>query len=305
MSRRTQTTALAGILGLIGWPSGLSLAHADCASPPTRVLWASPADGESGVALDADLLLITEGWPVEEVRADDRLLSPGALPGLYDLGPLEPMTRYTITVAFVHSAAQGGEPAEPVELSFTTGADEATHDPSDVAVTAMTERTLPFDEAIDCEDVLYVNSCFDTGPPVLQSFAVEAEPVLWIIESIRVDDGGHQFQALPADCGPPRQLTWGRDDSNRSYIVHAIGVDGSVVSSDEIEGPFHTPAMPPASTPEQPDAGTGPGPESASGCAVTTIGSHAPSAAIAFWLALLALRRRRVRRARARLRHPA
>jgi hypothetical protein len=78
MSRRTQWTVLAGILGLLGWLARPSLAHADCASPPTRVLWASPADGESGVALDADLLLITEGWPVEEVRADDRVLSPGA-----------------------------------------------------------------------------------------------------------------------------------------------------------------------------------------------------------------------------------
>jgi hypothetical protein len=229
------------------------------------------------VALDADLLLITEGYPVEEVRANDRLLPPGELPGVYDLGPLEPMTRYTITVAFVYSAAQERDPMEPVELSFTTGAADASYEPSDVVVTAMAERTLQFSEAIDCRDVLYMNSCFDTGPPVLQSFAVDAEPVLWIIESIRVDDGGHHFQGLPADCGPPQQLTWGRDDNNRSYIVHAIGVDGSVVSSDEIGGPFETPAML----------------DTASGCAVTTIGAQASSATVASWLALLALRRRR------------
>ncbi len=32
-------------------------------------------------------------------------------------------------------------------------------------------------------------------------------------------------------------LTWGLDDDNRSYRIHAIGADGSVVSSELFDGP--------------------------------------------------------------------
>src|SRR5688500_12188733 len=76
-----------------------SLVQANCALPEPALLWSSPAQGAEDVPLDADLLLVMEGASRQmEVRLGDQLLEAGEIPGVYDLGALEPSTEHVVTI---------------------------------------------------------------------------------------------------------------------------------------------------------------------------------------------------------------
>lgn len=225
------------------WTWGRVPAQANCIQPDPAILWSSPAQGAVDVPLDADLLLVMDGYrPNLEVRLDDRILAPSSIPGIYDLGQLEPSTEYAVTIGIRGGGVSfDGKPLAPRSLTFTTGSRRAQleRERSTLEVTALGERTAPA-EPFDCDEILYANSCYDTGPPVLQTFAADprADSVLWIIETIHADSGEHGFTALPSRCGSPQQLTGLQDDGNRSYVVHAVSVNGAKASSAVIKQPF-------------------------------------------------------------------
>jgi hypothetical protein len=124
-----------------------STVRAICDPSPLTMLWSSPAQGDTGVPLDADLLLIMDGLgPQMRVQLGDEILDEGEIPGTYDLGQLEPSTDYRVTISSPEALF------EPLELTFTTGTTAAAgRSAQTVEVTEMHEQTVP--DRPECGDI--------------------------------------------------------------------------------------------------------------------------------------------------------
>lgn len=165
-------------------------AGASCVAPKAEVVWSMPAQGDDSVPIDADY------WP--EVTADFSLapslggveLQPNGLGG-FDLGELQPNTRYTIehpdTDGVIH------------EIDFETGADSSpSAAPKPVIEGVSTTQSSEASE--DCGAVLRSWGCFDTGTPIWYRVEVPKAGVEgWLVQ---FNDEEQDPYVLEAECGP-------------------------------------------------------------------------------------------------------
>jgi hypothetical protein len=169
--------ALAGVLGL-----GIArLAWASCAPVEQGLLWSYPANGSVEVPVDADLLVNGElsGLPT---LAGEPLLRIAT--GVYDLGALEPQTRYEVRW-------------DGAAISFTTG-DAAAPSPRDPSSDILVTRN-PSDFA-PCP-LLPAQGCFDTGQRTWVRF--DLGPALaWVLDVVSCD-GRMRTMVWPSSCGAP------------------------------------------------------------------------------------------------------
>lgn len=169
--------ALSGTLGL----AAARTAHASCQAEPYGLLWSYPANGAQEVPIDADLFVNGQlnGLPSLEGEPLTRLAS-----GVYDLGVLEPETRYEVRweealIAFTTAAAPEFPPRAPA---------------SDVLVTRN-----PIDFA-RCP-LVPAQGCFDTGRHTGVRF--DAGPArAWLVDVARCDGSVRQM-LWPSACGAP------------------------------------------------------------------------------------------------------
>jgi hypothetical protein len=274
-------------------------ARADCAVPAPSVVWSSPAAGAVDVPVDADLLLLTER--IDLASAEPTLFVGGllelpleagsTLPGHFDLPELEPNQAHTIVL----HPEQGG----PITIGFTTGERRASSAGGAVGLISISQEPYApglIEEGL-CHDVLFRDTCFDTGIPLLQTLQVEASAVdehsLWAIETVRFDFEETYIQFWPAVCGPPRQ--WGALPSDAQYRLYNIGESGAIRESDVLAQAFDLPPPPPRSEFQPAQADTDP--SRGISCSLPADrGRSAPSLAAACALALMAAWRRRTRR---------
>jgi MYXO-CTERM domain-containing protein len=186
-------------------------------------------------------------------------LEPGsALPGHYALPELEPNQFHTIVIRPAVESA-------PLTLGFTTG--ERRQSASEGALGLESVSVDYYEGGVVepglCTDVLFRDSCFDTGVPPLQTFEVDFGPEppgehsLWAIETVYDAETSALPEAdrtrltpWPAECGAP--LQWGSADAE--YRVYNINENGVIRASNtlaQVFEPF------PAFTTIHPRAGVG------------------------------------------------
>jgi hypothetical protein len=274
-------------------------AQADCAVPAPSVVWSSPAAGAVDVPVDADLLILTERIDLASAEAtlfiggliELPLQAGSPLPGHFDLPELEPNQAHTIVL---HP-----EQGSPITIGFTTGQRRASSEGGALGLISISQEPYApglIEEGL-CHDVLFRDSCFDTGIPFLQTVEVEAGSVaehsLWAIETVRLDFEESYIQSWPAVCGSPRQ--WGTLPSDAQYRLYNIGESGAIRESNVLAQAFDLP--PPAPRSEFQPAQADTDPSRGIGCSVTADGRRsAPSLAAACALAVMAAWRRRARR---------
>jgi MYXO-CTERM domain-containing protein len=293
---------LTGMRLIVGVALLLMTAHsawARCALPDPSVVWSSPAAGAVDVPVDADLLILTE--TIDPASTEVTLLVDGlielpleagsALPGHYDLPELEPNQAQTIVLR-----PEGGT---PITIGFTTGERRASDEGGalDLVDVSQQQYAQELVESGLCSDVLFRNTCFDTGIPWLQTFAIDAgaapvaEASLWAIETLSI---GLEpwLQFWPAACGTPHG--WGLRASAQ-YRLYNIGENGVIRESNVLEHVVEQPPPPPTPNLAQSDAN----PSGGIGCSVSVEHTPAaPSFVAAAALALTALWRRRRARSR-------
>jgi hypothetical protein len=169
--------ALSGTLGL----ASSRTAHASCDLEPYGLLWSYPANGAQGVAVDADLFVNGQlnGLPSLDGEPLLRLAA-----GVYDLGVLQPDTRYEVRW-------------EEAVLAFTTGS--ATEYPPQAPSPDVRVTRNPVDFA-RCP-LLPPQGCFDQGEPTRVRF--DARPArAWLVDVMSCDGSVRQM-VWPNACGAP------------------------------------------------------------------------------------------------------
>lgn len=245
-----RAVAGAAVAALALAPAGSALA--DCVAPTPHVVWSSPAAGAVDVPVDADLLLVTEAIDLDSAELSvfvgglrELPLEAGSpLPGHYALPELEPNQAHTIVVRPYDGT--------PITIGFTTGARRASGGEGSLDLTAVRQERYATGlvQPALCTEVLFRNSCFDTGIPLLRSFEVDSgvaplgEQSLWAIETLRLDieasanlESAPQpyFTSWPAACGSPRQWGFG---SEAEYRLHNIGENGAIRESNTLARAF-------------------------------------------------------------------
>jgi hypothetical protein len=169
--------ALSGALGL----ASSRTAQAACGAEPYGLRWSQPANGAHEVPIDADLFV---NGQLNGVPALAGVPLPRIAAGVYDLGRLEPETRYEVrweeaVIVFTTGTASSFPPRPPA---------------SDVRVTRN-----PLDLA-RCP-LVPPQGCFDTG----QHTAVRFEPgpaLAWLVD-VASCDGSVRQMLWPSACGLP------------------------------------------------------------------------------------------------------
>jgi hypothetical protein len=285
-------TAMRFIIGVAVLLMTAHSAWARCSLPDPSVVWSSPAAGAVDVPVDADLLILTE--TIDPASTEVTLLVGGsselpleagsALPGHYDLPELEPNQAQTIVLR-----PEGGT---PITIGFTTGQRRAAGDEGalDLVDVSQQEYAQELVESGLCSDVLFRNTCFDTGIPLLQTFVIDAgaapvaEASLWAIETLGLDSW---LQFWPAACGTPHG--WGLRASAQ-YRLYNIGENGVIRESNVLDHVVEQPPRSPMSSLAQSDAN----PSAGVSCSVSVERTPvAPFSVAAATLALMALWRRR------------
>jgi hypothetical protein len=234
-----------------GWAAP-QLARASCVGPDTAVVWSYPADGDVDVPLNADLLLITSGldWTDAVVSLDGTPLDQEKdIPGHYDMGTLKAHTKYGVAL---NVPLDSSDPTKTKRISWTFTTGDATEPaPASRAlhVQSATGRVIQGGEQLKCSDVLFVNSCFDTGEPELDAFDVEtsADVELWVIEQVSPTGDLLALSTFPAECGKPQLLREANLGTPSPYQVLGVLRDGTMLTSDNV--------VTPSPVPETTDAG--------------------------------------------------
>lgn len=217
-------------------------AQASCARALPQVLWSWPADAAVDVPIDSDLLLATQGFysspfviTISGGGADGVEVEAGsALPHHFDLGTLAPHTHYSIDIV-----APGAELVGAISFETGEGQSASADDALRVQLVSENEWSRSSFASEGCDTIFFANSCYDTGVPTIQTFAVDAgsSPIdlrsLWVIETIQ---GGESiFLSLPVACGKP--VHFGSSRSGTDYRVYNIGTNGAVRESNLLVGP--------------------------------------------------------------------
>jgi hypothetical protein len=169
--------ALSGTLGLVASRT----AQATCDSEPYGLLWSYPANGAQEVPVDADLFVNGQlnGLPSLDGEPLPRLAS-----GVYDLGVLEPETRYEVRWEEAVIAFTTGTAAEFPALAPSSDV-RVTRNPIDFARCPLVPR----------------QGCFDTGTPARVRF--DAGPArAWLVDVVSCSGSVRQM-LWPNACGTP------------------------------------------------------------------------------------------------------
>jgi hypothetical protein len=177
---RWSVIAAAALSGSFGFASSRA-AHASCQPDPYGLLWSYPANGAQGVPVDADLFVNGQlnglpslaGEPLSRITA-----------GVYDLGALQPETRYEVRW-------------EEAVIVFTTGT-TAEFPPQALSSDVRVTRN-PIDFA-RCP-LVPTQGCFDTGRHTSVRF--DAGPArMWWVDVVSCDGSVRQM-LWPNACGAP------------------------------------------------------------------------------------------------------
>lgn len=198
------------------------VARANCVEPPPVLLWSYPADGDTEVPTNVDLLVTGSpyGAPALNGAPLTRLSS-----GVYDLGELAPHTAYEVrwdaaAIVFTTGAGPGQEPAPSVSSDV-----EVMRNPELEARCALIDP----------------QGCFDTGPPTRVRFDAGPAPVAWLVDVLSCD--GFRSQMIwPSACGVP---TLEREDP---IICAELRASDGVRTSESTGFVCSAPALPPGVT---------------------------------------------------------
>lgn len=199
-------------------------ARAGCTWPSPLLVWSYPADGQRNVPPDADLIMILEGDPVQEVLLDGAPLSASRnQPNVYDMGDLAPSEVHTLELHW-------GEASRPPQiLSFETGDGTVPSRHADLDTFASSAEACN-DYVCGmpgiCQIAALVNTCFDTGPPVSLALATDGHAAAWIVE---LELAGQVTKTvLPGNC-KPTALAY--PIGQMQVKLTGIGQDGSTITT--------------------------------------------------------------------------
>jgi hypothetical protein len=190
-------------------------ARAQCAAPPSAILWSHPADGETDVPTNVVLWILPVGAGELEVSLNGTTLSASEDLFSYALGDLAPNTSYRVAFDF------GGRSLPVhVEQSFSTGSGPAEPQPAAapgaIAASRRGQSERPLSDF--CNAVLQAQDCFDTGQDTHFVFAPEGTATAWLVREDR--QYGHGPLLWPAECGAPDFFS--HQDSQPCVILSGI-----------------------------------------------------------------------------------
>jgi hypothetical protein len=145
------------------------------------------------VATDADYWPAVLGERMPPASLGEVELVANGLGG-FDLGQVEPNTRYTIH----HPDFEG----LPHDLEFTTGAGPSTGDAPPKTVLESVREVPPIDDENGelCRAILHSQDCFDTGNPRYFQLLTGETPRAWLVQMERRPESAPIV--LPPECIP-------------------------------------------------------------------------------------------------------
>lgn len=117
-------SALAATLVLAMMLTRSHPARASCATPEPKLVWTSPADGDTNVPTNAALWIMTASFgTVTSVAVNGLVAREGVTPFLYDPGLLAPDSDYRVVVT---QTIPGHATPVTLDFGFTTGPSPST-----------------------------------------------------------------------------------------------------------------------------------------------------------------------------------
>lgn len=217
-----------------------------------EVVWSLPAQGDVGVATNADYWPAVLGTTMPTPTLGEVELVANGLGG-FDLGELEPDTHYTIH----HPDFDG----VPHDIEFTTGAGPGA---GDVATTMLetVREVRPIDDENNelCRSILHSQDCFDTGNPRYYQLLTGQSPRAWLVQ---IEYRPQRAPiVLPQECIPS---VWSYSDLGCVRIGVVTERGTSELTEWYCDGPTEGPAEHDADAPDAdapdadiPDAGPAP-----------------------------------------------
>lgn len=232
-------------------------AFADC-WPLGNVVWSYPASGDVGIPTNVDYWPALGGGssmlPTLSVGDAGQVeLQSNALGG-FDLGELEPNTKYTIQHA--------DRLSEIREVVFTTGDGPTANAAAQAPIVDSVSEARANEATQLCRGILGQLDCFDTGDPTWTQVATTAQATAWLVQ-VQSEPLGPPF-VLPAEC-VPGIFHYGEAPCVRIGAVTEQGV--SEMSEWACEDASRPVPRPDASAPEEED-----GQSDSGGCNVAVVG---------------------------------
>ena len=239
------TTVLAG-----------SVAQASCLPAPPEVLWSYPAKGASDVPLNIDVWVVSPNrYPFTATLNGEWLNMDFHARVAAHMGPPELTANTDYVLRLEYDVDKPSEEPTVIEIAFRTG-ERLAPEPS--APSVLGHTVARGDSVGQCNDVLYLQGCFDTGQDTLLSLDVSGSDVeAWLVEHTAASALN---AAWPAGCGMPTMLA-GEVPSDACFKVQGIG-DGGLLSPAVEYCPYLNPppgasdagadasALPPRSQPD-------------------------------------------------------
>jgi len=197
-------------------------AEASCVAPDFEVVWSYPAQGQTNVPTNAQVVVLTTQWSSVEAQLDGATLVQEAEGFRFATPVLAANTEHTLVLT--PNNFSGGA---PVTLTFRTGAGPMASKPP-AAEPGQTvesgERTL---DAV-CSRALAAGDCYDTGQDEYLTLRTTHLPVAWIVRFL--DESGRVFwrQLWPGTCGSPEVFVHSNDD--RCYTLMAVNEIGETAA---------------------------------------------------------------------------
>jgi len=198
-------------------------AEASCVPPVFDVIWSYPADGQSDVPTNAQVVMLTTlgSWS-SKATLNGVDLAEGADRYRFTTPTLAANTTHTLVVS------PRGEMSGAVKtLTFRTGSGPMASHPPEPESSQQVEtgkRTL---DAV-CARALAAGDCYDTGQDEYLTFHTAHAPVAWVVDFLN-DRGASTWTNLwPGACGSPEVLVHSNDD--RCYTLTAVNEIGELAA---------------------------------------------------------------------------
>ncbi len=208
-----------------------AVATADCMGPgePT-ILWSYPSAGQTGVPINADVLILPNGWDaIETITLNGRVLSRSGAFNHFDPGPLAPNTAYEVSFQRMYA----GQP-QTLKMAFTTGSTTLATRARKPVITGHSTRTGWQHLSSTCHDAINAMGCHDLGEDTHLLFESSEHPLVWLIERVGRDGALGAGALWPGVCGTPELYTRLPGPTGSWSCVRLSSVDetGAVMTSE-------------------------------------------------------------------------
>jgi len=220
--RRSGVVAAAVAVVAAVYPS--AAVRASCAAPPFEVLWSYPADGQTSVPTNAQVMVLTSMGGNAKAVLDGAELTPVGERGFrFETPPLQADAEHTLVLSTPYEEGE-------TTLHFRTGSGPMASDPPDAEPSpALEEGERQLTET--CARVLGAGDCYDTGQDTHLTLRTSQAPLAWTVEFLSEEGRTQWIDLWPGTCGSPEIYVHATDD--RCYRLTAYNEIGEATVAGE------------------------------------------------------------------------